>query len=646
MKNCKLPLALTLLALFAPLLANAAVTLPRLVGNGMVLQRNQQITLRGGAEPRESVSVSFRGKTYSTAADDSGRWQVALPEMPAGGPYTLEVRAENNLVVENVLIGDVWLASGQSNMELPMKRVRPLYADEIRSADHPRIRYFDVPDRFDFKQPRKDLDGGQWRAATPENVPDFSAVAYFFARELNARYDVPIGIINASLGGSPVQAWLSEEALKEFPEHYREAERFRDDILVRRIREADEKRIGDWYKTLDEKDAGKKSGEYLWAGGDIDTGEWTTMQVPGYWPERNGEPQNGVFWFRRTVNLPPELAGKPARLNLGRIVDADTAFINGTPVGSTSYQYPPRWYDVPGGALKAGPNTITVRVVSERERGGFVPDKNYELLVDGRRFDLAGRWRYRSGAKMPPLDPQTFIRWKPLGLYNGMIAPLTDYPVTGVIWYQGESNTSAPGEYHALFSRMIADWRQQWGLGDFPFLFVQLANFMEPAAGPSDSDWARLREAQLNTLSVPNTAMAVTIDIGEWNDIHPLNKEDVGKRLAAAAAKLAYKDDVTHSGPLYSGMERRGEKIVLSFRHVDGGLTARGPDGLQEFTIAGPDRKFLRARAEIRGDNVAVWNDQVPDPVAVRYAWADNPDKANLYNKAGFPASPFRTDNW
>ena len=336
---------------------------------------------------------------------------------------------------------------------------------------------------------------------------------------------------------------------------------------------------------------------------------------------------------------------KPARLLLGRVVDSDRTYVNDKFVGSVSYQYPPRKYDLPENLLKAGKNTIVVRVINNVGRGGFLLDKPYQLIAGNRTIDLKGPWQYKLAATMEPLPGKTFIEWQPLGLYNGMIAPLLNYTIKGVIWYQGESNTARPHEYQKLFPALIADWRRQWNQGDFPFLYVQLANYMQAKDQPSESNWAELREAQLKTLSVPDTAMAVAIDIGEWNDVHPLDKEDVGKRLALGAQKVAYGDDtVVYSGPIYQSMEIEGNRITLAFTHVGSGLIAKGGK-LKEFAIAGADKKFVWATAKIEGDKVIVRNDDIPNPVAVRYAWADNPEGANLYNKEGLPASPFRTDN-
>lgn len=625
--------------------AQAEVRLPKLVSDGMVLQRDTQVPVWGWADAGEAVAVEFRGESYLTQANEEGEWRINLPEMSAGGPFELIVKGDNQIILEDVLVGDVWLASGQSNMELTMARLKPLYADLMAEADYPQIRYFDVPDRYNFAKPLPDLEGGHWLTVNPETIGSVSGVVFFFARELHRTQEVPIGIVNSALGGSPVEAWISEPALKQFPRAYQELQKFKDEDYVSRLEEDDQQRIAAWHEKAREQDAGTKGDEYLWADPNLDTDDWNTMQVPGYWPLADDGPVNGIVWARTEVDIPAELAGKPARLEVGRIVDADITFVNGTRVGSTGYQYPPRRYTIPEGVLRAGRNTLAVRISNEQGRGGFLLDKPYELEIGDTLVDLKGEWRYKVAAQMPPLAPPTFIRWKPTGLYNGMIAPLTNIPFTGTIWYQGESNTYAPDEYALTFPAMIADWRKQWNRPELPFLYVQLANFMEPKDQPEDSNWARTREAQLETLAVPNTAMAVTIDVGEWNDIHPLNKKAVGERLAAAARHEAYGEKLVYSGPLYKAMAIQGNKIVLSFDHVNGGLVAKDGE-LQEFAIAGADGNFVWAKAEIRGDKIVVWSDEVAEPVAVRYAWADNPDDANLYNKAGFPASPFRTDDW
>ena len=619
------------------------IRLPRLISDGMVLQREMNVKIWGWADEGERVTVNFNGKSYTASPNEDGQWTVCLDQMRAGGPYTLDIQGDNKIILKDIMIGDVWVCSGQSNMELSMERVSTRYPAVIANSSNPQIRQFFVPRKYDFDKPCEDFTSGRWESATPETVLDFTAVGYFFAKSLFERYHVPIGLINTALGGSPAEAWLSEEALQDFPNHLRTALQYRDDAFIANIERKNQQNQQTWYSQLDKKDRGLTNNGSPWYEVDVDTSEWSEMEIPGYWAQTALGPVNGTVWFRREFEVPDEMAGKPAKLLMGRIVDADWTYVNGTLVGTVSYQYPPRRYEIPEKLLKPGTNVIAVRVVNNAGGGGFVSDKPYQISAAGNTIDLKGKWKFRLGTTMDPLPPEVFIRWKPMGLYNAMIAPLTNYAMTGVIWYQGESNAGRAAEYRTLFPAVIADWRNKWGQGDFPFLYVQLANFMEAKDTPSESNWALLREAQLQTLTVPNTAMAVTIDLGEWNDIHPLNKEDVGKRLALAAQKIAYGEDVVYSGPIYDSMKIDGNKIILSFIHTGGGLFAKGGP-LQSFAIAGEDKKFVWAKAEIDDDSVIVWNETVDNPVAVRYAWADNPQDANLYNKEGLPASPFRTD--
>ena len=615
------------------------VRLPRLISDGAILQRETPLTLWGWAAPGEKVTLSFNQKQYSATADKEGRWAIQLPPQKAGGPHQLAFTASNIVTVRDVLFGDVWLCSGQSNMELTLERVRYKYPQEVAAANNASIRQFEVPDRYNFQQKEEDLPAGQWLTATPNHILRFSAVGYFFADELYRTYKVPIGLINAALGGSPAEAWISEEALKAFPAHYNEAQKFKDPNHITQLEAKDRSAQGAWSSRLSQADEGAKGG---WASPTLDDGQWSQTSIPGYWQAGELKGVNGVVWFRKDVTLTKEQAEQGDVIQLGRIVDADSVYINGRFVGTTSYQYPPRRYTVPAGVLKEGKNVLAVRVISNGGTGGFVPDKPYELQVGKDVIDLKGPWKYRIGARMEPMPGQTFVRWKPTGLFNAMIAPVTNYAIKGVTWYQGESNAGNPAEYAALMKTLITDWRTHWGGKSLPFLLVQLPNFMEPRSQPGESNWAALRQAQLQTLAVPNTALAVTIDLGEWNDIHPLTKLDVGKRLALQAKRLVYGDKkVVASGPMYQSVERSGSKMILSFTHTGSGLVARGGGELKEFAIAGADRKFVWAKAQILGNKVVVWSDAVPQPVAVRYAWADNPSGANLYNKEGLPAAPF-----
>ncbi|HEY6976095.1 MAG TPA: sialate O-acetylesterase [Chitinophagaceae bacterium] len=633
----------SLSCLFVFITTSAQVRLPHLVSDSMILQRDAKTKIWGWAPGGEKVTVHFHNKIYSTITKKDGKWIITLSPEKAGGPYNMEIDAGNQVIIKNILIGDVWVCSGQSNMELMMERVKYKYADEIAKANNAEIRQFTVPDKYDFRNKHDDVDNGNWISVSPKNILSFSAVAYFFAKEIYAKYKIPVGLINSALGGSPAEAWLSEEALKSFPDYYDEMQKLKDTALINAIENKDKTVADEWYNQLNEKDEGIK---YHWKNEFCNDDDWKQMEVPGYWAGADNHILNGAVWFRKTIEVPASMVSKTSKLELGRIIDADSVFINGQYVGNTTYQYPPRRYILPPNVLKEGKNTIAIRVISNSGKGGFVLDKPYQLTTATDTIELKGNWKYKVGAVMPALPAATFVRWKPGGLYNAMIAPLLNYSIKGVIWYQGEANTNKATEYQKLFPALIKDWRQQWKQGDFPFLYVQLPNFMETKSQPSESEWAQLRESQLKTLSIPNTGMAITIDLGEWNDIHPSNKEDVGKRLALVAESVAYKEkNIVYSGPLYQSMKIENNRIILSFTNVGSGLTAKGNTELKYFSIAGTDKKFVRAKAIIQNNKVIVWNDAVKDPVVVRYAWADNPEGANLYNKEGLPASPFTTDS-
>lgn len=618
--------------------AQAAVKLPRLVSNGMVLQRNVPIKIWGWADSEEKVKVEFKGENYSTKADKHGEWAVELPATSAGGPYSLKV---NEVELTDILIGDVWLCSGQSNMELPIRRVMDLYKDEISQVNNPQIRLFKVPMRYTFTEANTDYEGGDWKTATAENILDFSAVAYFFAADLYQKYQMPIGLISSAVGGSPAEAWLSETSLKKYPNYWQRAQECRSAAFVDSVKSTDQNRRRDWHNELNRKDTGVDH----WSKGDVEVSDWAEFSLPGYWRDQNIDFKNGSVWFCKEFELAEQLTGEDAVLRLGCIIDADSAFVNGTFVGTVSYQYPPRIYKVPASVLKPGKNQLMVRLISQGGRGGFVPDKPYALRFPNDTVDLTGQWHYRIGAEMPQLNSQTFFQYAPGGLYNGMISPALNYRLKGVIWYQGESNTDRAGEYRQLFGDLIQDWRTQFQRPELPFLFVQLANLGEPQKIPAESNWADLRDAQRRTLELPQTGMAVIFDIGEWNDIHPLNKKEVGHRLSLQAQYVAYGDStVVYSGPLYHSMDIADGSIVLTFSSTGSGLVTNNL--LQGFQIAGENGRFEWAHAVVLDKNtVKVWNENVAHPTTVRYGWQDNPADTNLKNKEGLPASPFTTNN-
>lgn len=627
---------LGLFLLICSLCVEAKIKLPALVSDGMVLQRNQKLNIWGKADANEKVEVKFLNKSYKTTADQNGNWKIVLPEQKAGGPYTMTI---NEITLKDILIGDVWLASGQSNMELPMRRLTPLYSNEIKNANNQNIRFFTVPQKYNFKSPQSELDGGKWEATNPQTILNFSGVAYFFAKDISEKNKVPVGIIHSSLGGSPIQAWMDENSLKKYPEYLDEAKKWQNDDFIKSTESSEQALSKAWYTELDQSDLGLNQ---HWEKFDLNDSDWKTMQIPGSWEDKEGS-FDGSVWFRKEITLTKNQAGKAAFLNLGRIKDADVTYINGTKVGNVTYEYPPRWYDVPAGVLKEGKNVIAVRVSNGSGKGQFIADKPYYLEIDGQKIDLKSEWKYKIGAKMEKMAPgTTFIRWKPTGLYNAMINPLINYNITGAIWYQGESNTGKPKEYGDLLTTMITDWRNKFNNKEMPFITVQLANFMESKSQPVESNWAELRDQQRKvSLQVPNAGLAVIIDVGEWNDIHPLEKKTVGDRLALQAMKLAYGKNIVADGPIYQSMKVDGNKIVLTFKK---GTDDFAPvSELKGFAIKNSDGNWTWAKAKIEGRTIVVWNDSVTNPVAVRYDWADNPD-GNLKNKTGLPASPFTTE--
>ena len=623
--------------------------LPRLFSDGIILQREKEIKIWGWAPPGETVEILFKGKKYRTKVTKKADWELRLPPHTAGGPYSMNVSIngcrEETVRIKNILIGEVWVCSGQSNMELPVNRVQDLYQKEIAYSENPEIRQFKIETAYDFSGPRVDLESGEWIEADPESVLDFSATAYFFARELYKKYQIPVGLINCAVGGSPVEAWISEEIIKHYPGKLKEAKEYSNPEKIKKIQCAEQKETAEWYKKLYKMDRGLKKNFPLWAQPEYNSENWALMEIPTSFAEKGLENFKGVIWFRKEIQLNSEEIGQQLRLQMGTIVDSDWTYINGQRVGQTEYRYPPRKYELDAHILKPGKNIIALRVVSNNGEGGFIEDKPYQLELGNKKIDLKGEWKYRVGAEVEkPLPEETFFEWKPVGLYNALINPLTNYAIKGVIWYQGESNVGQDEEYRDLFPALIKDWRQKWNQGKFPFLFVQLPNYGLTGNENPKSSWARMREAQCQALSVPHTAMVVAIDLGEWNDLHPVYKKEIGERLALAARSLAYGEDVVYSGPLYNSKYIQGKKVVISFEHVDGGLTVRGSQNLCGFEVAGPDGEFLVADAEIKGEKVIVWHEDINHPVRVRYAWADNPEQANLYNKAGFPAAPFRTD--
>ena len=629
--------------LFLSLASSAQVKLPRIIRDSMILQRDAKLKIWGWASPGEKVTVRFNSKSYKATTGKDGKWTVQMQPLKAGGPFTMNIEGSNRITLKEILVGDVWLCAGQSNMVHQMELPHVLYGDDIAQANNPQIRHFWVPNVTSLQGPQEDLPGGSWKWANPKDVREFSAVAYFFAKKLYDKYGVPIGLINASWGGSPIEAWTSEEGFKEFPSILSTVQKNKDTAYVNGVQRtaAANNRPP---KAEDKGLTGAKS----WYDPFYVPKGWRTIAVPGFWEDQGIRDLDGVVWYRREIDVPASMTNVPAKVFLGRIVDADALYINGKQVGSTGYMYPQRRYNLPAGTLKPGENLFVVRVINNFGKGGFVPDKPYQLITDNDTIDLTGYWQYKVGHVNIPqrgFGGGIAFQNQPAALYNAMLAPITNYAVKGFLWYQGESNTGKSQEYAKLQPEMIADWRRKWNSPNAPFLYVQLPGFMDYNYLPTESQWAQFREAQAKSLSIPNTMMAVAIDLGEWNDIHPDRKKEVGERLALAAMNVAYGEKaVVPTGPIFSSAKTEGNKIILSFNHVSSGLMSGDGEELGEFAIAGADKKFVWAKAKIEGDKVVVWNDGVAAPMYVRYAWADNPVNPNLYNKEGLPASPFRTD--
>ncbi|MEO7098292.1 MAG: sialate O-acetylesterase [Luteolibacter sp.] len=639
----KVKIISTLTACLLVTVATAAELNPLFQDNA-VLQCNSRVPVWGTGRDGEKVTVSFGGQTVSTVAKD-GVWKLWLKPMPANAtPQKLTISGDTARTLSNILVGEVWVASGQSNMERQLGArggQQPIanWQQEVAAANHPQIRQFYVQ-QTTAPVPQTTVKGN-WAVCSPETVKDFSAVGYFFARDLLAAKKVPIGIIHSSWGGTPAEAWTSEaglQALPDFIEPVAELKKLTaDPDLARRNSQAKQNQ---WFEKVDR---GSKPGA-AWSGVELEMTDWKSMTLPTFL-EAAGYPKfDGVIWFRRTFDLPETWDGSDVELHLGCVDDMDTTWVNGEQVGMTNGWDIPRNYQIPGRLLKAGGNVIAVRVYDPAGGGGIYGGNDAMRLVlkaDGRpaSVPLSGEWRCKPGCTMkeagwPPSDSSKSQN-SPTALYNGMIAPLLPYSIRGVIWYQGEANVGRERQYRTLFPAMIADWRRAWNQGDFPFLFVQIA----PHQGMSPE----IREAQLlSWKQTKNTAMTVTLDCGDAKDIHPTRKEPVGARLALAARALAYGEKIEFSGPVFEAIKTRGADAFLNFTHPGGGLVAKDGE-LKGFTLAGADKVFHPAKAEIRGNTVVVSAAEVSSPVAVRYAWA-NAAEGNLFNRAGLPASPFRTD--
>lgn len=650
-----------------------ALKLPALFMDNMVLQQNTSSEVWGWADAGEKIMIeSAWGEQTSATADQNGHWICDLKTPSAGGPYTITIKGSKDVIeLKNILIGEVWFCSGQSNMEMPVEGWLPYSPiqnsqQEIEQADHPDIRLFTVVHNASLSLENDVI--GDWEVCSPRTVRSFSATAYFFGRKLQKELNVPIGLIHSSWGGTPAQAWMDKEHLEKYPDF----KQVIDKIDASKEKEAEQKA---WLNNLPRVPVKKGAQGNDWAQVDLkdnevskvnfDDSQWKTMDLPRLWETSEVGEFDGVVWFRKKINLPDSFSGKDLVLKLGPIDDMDITYFNGTEVGrhmKEGFWEAKRIYKIPADLIQKDNNTIVVRVVDFQGGGGIYGSaqnmKIYPADSSVNPVSLAGDWKFLPVAEYRhasfylfdiktqqyydrPKVPVESSPNNPTTLFNGMVHPVVPYTIKGVIWYQGEANTGNPSLYEQLFPDLIKNWRDIWGLGSFPFYFVQIA----PWDYGKDTHSQELRDAQRKALKVPNTGMAVTVDIGEPDNIHPPDKQDVGKRLALWALAKTYNKDMVYSGPLYESAEFKNNQVIISFKYIGKGLTSKDGENLKHFLIAGEDKNFKKADAVIKDDKVIVSSPEVKNPKAVRYLW-DNTSSASLFNADGLPASSFRTDNW
>lgn len=620
----------------------AQLTTSPIFSNNMVLQRGQQLRTWGKANPGAAVHLSLHTQLSLAFANAQGEWEAVLGALPAGGPYQLVIQADGQTITyNNVMLGEVWICSGQSNMERSLKLSNNGTA-ESNSATWPNIRFFQMPKTLSTR-PSNQIAAGSWAICTPTTARNFSGVGYFFGRDLHLSLNVPVGLISVTFGGTGIDTWISPTGLSVFPEltaALSELEQLSLPNLIDSITQLQSQ----WDQDLETQDLGLQqhweSTSYNWSG-------WPTMLLPKPWESDVLINRDGSVWFKLRFTLTASQASQDVQLSLGRIDDSDQTWINGQFVGSTALN--PgliRRYPVPANVLRTGENTITVRVRDYGFVGGMLGGATDMKIENGTwQVPLSGYWSFQVGTptlgqRPLDLDPDDH----PSLLYNGMVHPLSRLQIAGVIWYQGESNTGDPFRYRNKQVKIIDDWRSGWGIGDFPFITTQLAYFRPVAAEPAQSSWATLRESQFHTLKRGNTALVCLIDSGDAYDIHPSDKFTVGTRLAKAARKLVYQQNIVASGPSYYQFATVGNEIRITFRTYGSSLQSSNPN-LRGFAIAGADGQFVWANARIiNGQTVGVSHPSIPAPVYVRYAWSDNPGDLDLRNTDGLPAIPFRTD--
>lgn len=522
-------------------------SLPAIYSDGMILKQNKPIYIHGTDEPNQTIRVLFQTITYETKTNVHGKWSIKLDPHPAGGPYTLNIDGSELKIIHDVYVGEVWLIGGQSNMELPINRTYDEFKEEIDAANDKTIRQFHVPQKFDFIEPQTEMTGGKWKAATQENIQEFSALGYFYAKELQKEINVPIGIVHTAVGGTPIEAWMSEESLREIGGYEEDIHYWRNPMNINKEQKLSDERNEKWYKELSSRDMGLKE---EWWNPNYNTSDWKEITIPVMFKDTELKDISGAVWLRKEFYLKEEhLKSTSFRLRLGSLINGDTTYLNGQKIGETGYRYPPRKYKVEKKQLNIGKNTLVIRLTIDANNGGFIPTFPYQLEMEEESVRLDGKWSYKIGIKKDILEPMLFLHYKPTGLYNGMLYPLKGYHFSGMLFYQGESNTKAPDGYAELMKYMVADWRNLFG-EELPFYYVQLANYLDPAVGEDDQKWAILRNEQARARNlISNSEMIPALDVGLSYELHPYDKKTLAKRLLQVSLDKQYGKECSYENP-------------------------------------------------------------------------------------------------
>jgi sialate O-acetylesterase len=610
--------------------------LPKFFSSHMVLQRDTPISIYGWANAGKTVTVNFGNKEQSVKVNPNGEWSTSFPSMPAGGPYEITVSDGEKVSFEDVYTGDVWFCSGQSNMGYRLDNVTNA-KEELANATNPMIRLLQVS-RTMAGTPQKDIEKGTWETCSPKSSKAFSAVAYFFGKELQEKYKVPIGLINSSWGGTNIEAWMSADVMGNHPEAKKVIEQMKG-LDFSTVMSHYDTNLKAWEKKADDTDTGLTE---KWFATNYNTKDWKDIELPVYWSKAKIQPNDGVIWVTRTIELTDkDLVADNLQLSIGRVDNEDMTYLNGHEVGKSTNKDMDRLYNVAKENFVVGKNTLTIRVKNVGDIGGFRSfAKDLYLQTATRKISIAGTWKYKAGTPdIEPVPERQHPTKYATSLYNGMVAPFFGIKIKGIIWYQGEANSKNAAEYGNLLKEMATDWRAKWR-ADYPFIFAQLPNYAN-----QNNRWITLRESQATALSLKNSGMAVLIDVGQDDNIHPANKQEPGRRMALLAENIAYGEkSINAAAPVYKEYKttKNGIDVLLTAK------VATPKSAITGFEIAGKDKKFYTATAQLQpdGKTLKVSNPQVAEPSAVRYLWADAPGKVTLYNEAGMPVAPFRTDNW